>query len=273
MLKDLQGSVAVVTGAASGIGRAMATRFAADGASVLMADVEGGALEIAEKQLRDTGATVAAMVVDVSDADAVEALAVHCYARFGAANILCNNAGVGGGGWQADLAVADWDWVLGVNLHGVVHGIASFLPRMLAGGEPGHIVNTASMAGHVAAPGMGPYNASKFAVVGLSESLYKELVGGPVGVSVLCPGWVNTNIAESDRNRPTPRLAPDPSPEALARGAFVRLALADGLAPAAVADQVLDAIVNDRFWVFTHEDMMAAIQARFEGIMSRSNPA
>ena len=186
--------------------------------------------------------------------------------------MLCNNAGVGGGGLQSDLTVADWDWVLGVNLHGVVHGIASFLPRMRASGEPCHIVNTASMAGHVAGPGMGPYNASKYAVVGLSESLAKELAGTNVGVSVLCPGWVRTNILDSRRNRPDPVDASDPSPDALARSEFVRSAIEAGLSPSAVADLVLDAIVADRFWIFTHPEMLVAIRMRVDAMLAGENP-
>ena len=201
-MRELTKRVAVVTGAASGIGLAMAERFAREQMSVVMADIEAGPLQAAADLVRSQGVEVLSSVVDVSSAEAVEALAAESYARFGAVHVLCNNAGVGGGGAQATLSVAEWNWVLGVNLHGVVHGIASFLPRMVAGGEEGHIVNTASMAGHLAFGGMGPYNASKYAVVGISESLFHELAGSPIGMSVLCPGRVNTKIGQSGRNRP-----------------------------------------------------------------------
>ena len=277
-MRDVLGRVAVVTGAASGIGLGMATRFAAAGMRVMLADVEARSLTAAESVVREAAEAAASAVVDVADSNAVEALAVDCYARFGAVHVVCNNAGVGGGGRQSELAVADWDWVLGVNLHGVVHGIAAFLPRMVAGGEPGHIVNTASMAGHVAAAGMCPYNASKYAVVGLSESLAKELDGGPIGVSVLCPGWVNTRIGESGRNRPGgqagPVAAPDDafSADDLTRREYVRRALATGLQPSEVADMVLDAIVVDRFWIFTHPEMLPAIRARADDLLAGVNP-
>ena len=293
-MRGVLGRVAVVTGAASGIGLGMATRFAAAGMRVMLADVEAGSLAVAESVVREAAeavalagggaggavaaAVVASAVVDVADSYAVEALAVNCYARFGAVHVVCNNAGVGGGGRQSELTVADWDWVLGVNLHGVVHGIAAFLPRMVAGGEPGHIVNTASMAGHVAAAGMRPYNASKYAVVGLSESLAKELDGGPIGVSVLCPGWVNTRIAESGRNRPGGQplavAVPDDAISAvdLARREYVRQALATGLQPSEVAEMVLDAILAERFWIFTHPEMLPAIRARADDLLAGVNP-
>jgi NAD(P)-dependent dehydrogenase (short-subunit alcohol dehydrogenase family) len=250
----------------------MAERFAADRMSIVMADVEEAALRVAETRVRDLGVDVLAVRVDVSDASAVEDLAVQTYARFGAAHVLCNNAGVGGGGAQATLSVAEWNWVLGVNLHGVIHGLASFLPRMIASGEDGHIVNTASMAGHVAFGGMGPYNASKYAVVGISESLFHELQETNIGVSVLCPGWVNTRIGESSRNRPADVPERGVRPEDAARAAYIAQVLADGLPPAAIADLVHDAIVNDTFWIFSHPEMMPAVRQRAEEILAGRNP-
>lgn len=271
-MRELTKRVAVVTGAASGIGLAMAQRFAREQMSVVMADIESGPLEAAADLVRGQGVEVLASVVDVSSAAAVEALAAESYARFGAVHVLCNNAGVGGGGAQATLSVAEWNWVLGVNLHGVVHGIASFLPRMVASGEEGHIVNTASMAGHLAAAGMGPYNASKYAVVGLSESLFHELAGSPVGVSVLCPGWVNTRIAESSRNRPSDVPERAARPDDAARAEFIAAVLAAGLAPSEIADLVHDAIVADRFWIFSHPEMLAGVRQRADEILSGGNP-
>ena len=198
-MRDLEGKVAVVTGGASGIGRAMAAQFAADGMQVVIADVEAAALEATSGELGVVG-----VQTDVGDAASVQALADHVCDRFGTVHVLCNNAGVGGGGQIADLTLADWKWVLDVNLWGVIHGLHSFLPRILANPDGGHVVNTASMAGLFASAGMGPYNATKFAVVAISETLSKELqaAGSSVGVSVLCPGFVRTNIFDSQRNRP-----------------------------------------------------------------------
>jgi NAD(P)-dependent dehydrogenase (short-subunit alcohol dehydrogenase family) len=267
-----KGNVAVVTGAASGIGLAMAKRFAQGGLDVVMADLEADTLGVAAESVRACGGEVMTQQCDVSSAEAVEALAVASFERFGAVHVLCNNAGVGGGGTQATLSVAEWMWVLGVNLHGVVHGIASFLPRMVASGEQGHIVNTASMAGHVAVPGMGPYNASKFAVVGLSESLFLELNGSPIGVSVLCPGWVKTNIDTSDRNRPAGVPERTPVGTDGARSEFVKAAIASGLDPDAVAETVFQAVETNKFWVFTHAEMLPAITARAEGAVAGRNP-
>ncbi len=267
-----KGNVAVVTGAASGIGLALSKRFASAGLDVVMADLEPETLAGAAVSVRALGGEVVTHQLDVSSAEAVEALAAATFERFGAVHVLCNNAGVGGGGRQATLSVAEWMWVLGVNLHGVVHGIASFLPRMVASAEPGHIVNTASMAGHVAAGGMGPYNASKYAVVGLSESLFHELNGTPIGVSVLCPGWVKTNIDTSDRNRPAgvPERTPAGNDGALSE--FIKAAIASGLSPDGVAETVFQAVEANKFWVFTHAEMLPAITARAEGAVAGRNP-
>src|SRR5438067_2268497 len=203
-MKDLKGKVAVVTGGASGIGNGMATRFAEEGMKVVLADVEEGPLADAEKKLTDAGATVLAVPTDVSKGDQMDALAAKTFETFGTAHVVCNNAGVATGGPMWQLTEADWQWVLGVNLWGVIHGVRVFAGRLVEQGE-GHIVNTASIAGLTSAPLMGPYDVSKHGVVTLSETLASELAlhGSPVKVSVLCPGWVNTRIHEADRNRPS----------------------------------------------------------------------
>jgi NAD(P)-dependent dehydrogenase (short-subunit alcohol dehydrogenase family) len=274
-MDQLAGRVAVVTGAASGIGRALADRFAAEQMRVVLADVEADALAAAEKELRDTGAEVLAVRTDVANGADVDALAQAAVDAFGAVHVVCNNAGVGGGGPMQTLTTADWQWVLGVNLWGVIHGVRAFLPILLEQDEA-HLVNTASMAGLVSGPFMGPYNTSKFAVVGLSETLFKELAvqGANVGVSVLCPGWVNTNIADSERNRPA-ELAREPQPDAPDSTALRDLLsqmLTTGMAPADVADHVVAAIRQKRFYVLTHPDMKPAIGARVETILAGDNP-
>jgi NAD(P)-dependent dehydrogenase (short-subunit alcohol dehydrogenase family) len=266
-MRELSGKIAVVTGAASGIGLALCRRFGADGMRVMMADVEEPALDAAARSLADDGIDVAATVTDVSDPDSVDALARATLDRFGAVHLVCNNAGVAGGGPAWQVPVSAWTWIVGVNLFGVVHGIRSFVPHLIEQGE-GHVVNTASVAGLLASPGLGAYTATKHAVVGLSESLRHDLaaIGSPVGVSVLCPGFVRTRIAEADRNWPA-RLGPPPvadeQPGAEQKRQAVAGAIDSGLDPALIAEAVRDAVVAGRFWILTHPEFNDAVSARF----------
>jgi NAD(P)-dependent dehydrogenase (short-subunit alcohol dehydrogenase family) len=276
-VKDLKDRVAVVTGAASGIGKGIATRFAANGMKVVLADVEAKPLQEAADALRKTGAAVAAVQCDVSKPESVEALAREAYDAFGAVHVLCNNAGVAGSetaraSWEASLG--EWSWMMGVNVMGVVHGIRSFLPKMIESGHEGHVVNTASMAGLI--PGSGIYGVTKHAVVALSESLSNELVlrGGKIKVSALCPGWVSTRIIESDRNRPeAPRPDPGPlAPQFEMMRKVVEQLIANGLDPNAVGDIVVDAILRSRFYVLTHPAWINMVQNRMENILAGRDP-
>jgi NAD(P)-dependent dehydrogenase (short-subunit alcohol dehydrogenase family) len=265
-VEQLEGRVAVVTGGASGIGRALAARFVAEGMRVAIADVEAGPLEA-------TAAELGALAVrtDVRDPDAVQALADRVVDELGGVHVVCNNAGVGGGGLMKDATLNDWRWVLEVNLWGVVHGLHAFLPHLLANEDGGHVVNTASLAGLMPAPGIGPYAASKYAVVGLSEALRDELAadGARVGVSVLCPGYVRTNIFRSQRNRPAELRDDRPKPQARqANDAIIEQVAQQAIEPEAVAAQVLDAIRADRFWVITHPDMVEPYLRRHDEIVA-----
>jgi NAD(P)-dependent dehydrogenase (short-subunit alcohol dehydrogenase family) len=208
------------------------------------------------------------VVTDVSSAEAIDALAAKAFDTFGAVHVLCNNAGVGGGGPIAELTVNDWEWVLGVNLWGVIHGHRAFLPTMLASGEPGHIVNTASMAGMIAGPMMGPYNAAKFAVVAITETLRAELEasGANVSCSVLCPGFVNTDIMDSARNRPSELGGRDTIADPSQRAAFKAM-LEAGRQPAEVAEMVERGIREDKLHIFTDEAMGMLFEARAERIL------
>jgi len=268
--------VAVVTGAASGIGLALAERFAAEGMKVVMADVEPAALEAAAASVRASAPAVLAVRTDVSRAEDVDRLARETYAVFGAAHIVCNNAGVAVIGAVHEQTLADWQWVLGVNLWGVIHGVHAFLPRMLGGGDEGHFVNTASMAGLTTAPFMSIYDVTKHGVVALSESLYKELElsGAPVGVSVVCPGLINTSIMRSARNRP-PELADEgkagPAAQAFAQALADRLT--GGYPPSEVADQIVRGIRNRRFYIVPAQaEVRQWATVRAQDIIELRNP-
>ena len=269
-MRELGGKVAVVTGGASGIGRAMAARFVDSGMHVVIADVERAALDATAAELGVVG-----VLTDVSDAASVQSLADDVRDRFGTAHVLCNNAGVGGGGFIVDQTLADWQWVLGVNLWGVVHGLHSFMPMLLQNPDGGHVVNTASVAGLLAGAGIGPYNASKFAVVAISETLRKELelAGQNVGVSVLCPGYVRTNIFESQRNRPDSLRNESRAPgEAREQNERLKQTLDIAMDPAEVAAMVHDAIVQDRFWITTHPEFLKGVSERADDIVAGRNP-
>ncbi len=276
-MEQLEGKVAVVTGGASGIGLALASRFARGGMQVVVADVERAALDQATEALVDEfGAdNVAGVLTDVRDEGAVDALAAAAFERFGTVHVLCNNAGVGVGGLAWTVPADRWRWIVDVNLLGVANGIRKFVPRMIEQGE-GHVVNSASAAGILTGPGMSPYFATKHAVVALSESLHfdLQLTGAAIGVSVLCPEWVRTNIAESERNRPDD-VAPLEEPEGMDADvvrAFMRGLVDSGLDPAVVADQVLDAVRTGRFWILTHPGTLATAQKRWDAIASDGQP-
>ncbi|MGH8909022.1 MAG: SDR family NAD(P)-dependent oxidoreductase [Egibacteraceae bacterium] len=269
-MKELQGRVAVVTGAGSGIGRGLAVRFAQEGMQVVLTDIDEEALRALEGTL---GPAAIAHVTDVSDEESVRALADRAYEAFGAVHVLCNNAGVvGPPGPVWESTAADWEWVLGVNLLGVVHGIRVFVPRMLTQGSDAHIVNTASLAGLVSFPGVGAYGASKHAVVTLSEQLALELRehGAAIGVSVLCPALVRTRIFEAERNRPARLRNPGQRPN-LPDERVTEFSAA-GLEPDVVADAVVNAIRDSRFSVLTHPEWLDAISARCAGIVEGTGP-
>ena len=277
-MKELKGRVAVVTGAAGGIGRALCERFASEGMRVVLADVDASALAGAERALRERGAEALAVPTDVSRADAVAALAERTLEAFGGVHVVCNNAGVfaAGPSWQAPLS--DYEFVLGVNVWGVIHGVRTFVPILLERGEEGHVVNTASMAALTSMPLTGAYTMSKHAVLALSETLYHELRGrgARIGVSALCPEAVATGIGHSERVRP-PHLARKSGeaegPEfALVEGA-IRETIARGLDPQAIAERVVRAIREDRFYVLPEDDpWLGACASRLEDIRLGRNP-
>jgi NAD(P)-dependent dehydrogenase (short-subunit alcohol dehydrogenase family) len=269
------GKVAVVTGAGSGIGLALAEALASAGCSVVLADVDARALDAAAAHVAAHGVETLAVPTDVSKAEQVQALADAAVERFGAVHVVCNNAGVGGAGDPWLGPIETWDWVMGVNFWGVVHGVRAFLPHLVAAGG-GHIVNTASIAGVF--PGMTapPYDASKHAVVAITEDLFTSMreAGVPLGVSCLCPGWVRTGIADSDRNWPD-ELGRLPERDAAMEVASTHLhrAIDEGMQPAAVADLVVDAIRSDRFWVFPQREFLELAIARWRDIEEGVDPS
>jgi len=275
-MDTVQHKVAVITGAASGIGRAMAEAFGAAGMKVVMADIEKDALAEAVAAVEAGGTEAMGVPTDVSDPGQVEALRDATLATFGAVHVVCNNAGVAAGGKVWEQTIADWEWVLGVNLWGVIHGLRTFTPLLVEQGE-GHIVNTASMAGLTSPPMMASYNVTKHAVVTLSETLFAELSmeSSPVGVSVLCPGWVNTRINEADRNRPggaTDGAESTEETEGVAMRQLLGSFLASGLDPAVVAGQVLEAVLAKRFYILTHPEWKPMISGRVDRIIAGHDP-
>jgi len=266
-----KGQVAVVTGAGSGIGLALAERFARAGLNMVLADVEEDALADAARHVSGHGVDVLEVITDVSKERDVQELVAATLDRFGAVHVVCNNAGVAARSdpWFGPLA--SWEWVMGVNFWGVVHGCRAFLPHLVGGG---HLVNTASIAGLM--PGFGPsYDASKHAVVAVTESLYStlQLAGVPIGVSVLCPGWVRTRIVDSDRNWPDElgELPPgDPTRDVVER--HIRRAIDEGSTPAYVADAVADAVTAGRFWVLPHQEFLDLVVERWHSIAAREDP-
>jgi NAD(P)-dependent dehydrogenase (short-subunit alcohol dehydrogenase family) len=281
-MKEFQHKVAVITGGASGFGREFANVGARLGMKLVLADVQQDALDKARAELEAQGAQVLAMRCDVRKAEQVQALADATMEKFGAVHLVFNNAGVGTGGLIWENSLADWEWVLGVNLWGVIHGVRIFTPLMLqtATKEPGyrgHIVNTASMAGLLNAPNMGVYNVSKHAVVSLSETLYHDLllVDAPIGASVLCPYFVPTGISQSERNRPDDvKEERVPTASQHAAQAVVHKAVSSGKVSAAqVAECTFDAIRDGRFYVYSHPQALGNVQTRMEDIVLQRNPS
>jgi NAD(P)-dependent dehydrogenase (short-subunit alcohol dehydrogenase family) len=267
--------VAVVTGAGSGIGRALAKHAAQEGMRVVIADVELNALEESAAEVETAGAEVLVVPTDVSRADQVDALAGLVYERFGAVHVLCNNAGVFQAGitWQRELA--DWEWVMGVNFWGVLHGIRAFVPRMRDAGDEGHVVNTSSLAGLITGGYSAPYIASKFAVLALTECLAHDLraEGAPIGVSVLVPGLVDTKIAHSTRNRPDEPPSEAQAPDHhLVEQALRDLIARGGRPPDEVAGLVFDAVRSGRFFITTTEATEGMLRERFDAVLACELP-
>jgi len=271
-MRELRGKVAAVTGAASGLGRAMALALADEGMHVALGDVADTSDTFAQVEAR--GVSALSMKLDVSNAPEVEAFAQLIDRELGGAHLVCNNAGVSPLGAPWKMSEGDWRWILGVNLWGVIHGVRSFVPRLLARDE-GHVVNTASVAGIINPPGSAAYNVTKHAVVALSETLYHDLRErtARVGVSVLCPAYVPTGIADSERNRPAGVEPTVKTKETLAREAMLRKAVSSGrLTADDVARAVVQAVKEERFYVLTHPRIKGAIRARMEDILEERAP-
>ena len=280
MIDNFTGKTAVLTGAGSGFGLECARIAARLGVNVVLVDVQQDALDQAANELTAQGANVMACTVDVSDATAMAQLALQVQQRFGAPHLVFNNAGVGSGGLIWENSVADWQWVLGVNLWGVVHGVRLFTPMMLQAAKQdpsyqGHIVNTASMAGLLAAPNMGVYNVSKHAVVALSETLYQDLqlVSDQVGASVLCPYFVPTGISQSHRNRPAGVKADKPTQSQLIGQAMSDKAVGSGKVSAAeVAQKVCDAVQSGQFYIYSHPQALGLVAQRMQAVVEGTHP-
>ncbi|MFT4631943.1 MAG: NAD(P)-dependent dehydrogenase (short-subunit alcohol dehydrogenase family) [Candidatus Pseudothioglobus sp.] len=272
-MEQLAGKVAFVTGGASGLGLAMVRSFSGAGMKVVIADIQDDALAAAAEEFKDANAEVIVMKVDVTDRDAMEQAAIDTLAAFGKIHVVCNNAGVATSGNVADMSYQDWDWVMKVNLDGVINGVVTFADRIRAQGEGGHIINTASMAGMAGMGGMSVYNTSKFAVVGMSEAMRQDLAPYGIGVSVLCPAFVKTNIYTSERNRPNAlggatasgfgQLGDEPAAEVEAR----RAQIIDSALPVEMfGDMVLHAIQTDEFYILSHTELKDPMGMRAKAI-------
>ena len=280
MITDFNGKTAVLTGAGSGFGLECARIAAKRGMNVVLIDVQQDALDAADLEITALGAQTLAFKLDVASADQMEAMGKSVFERFGAPHLIFNNAGVGSGGLIWESTLKDWEWVLGVNVMGVVHGLRIFTPMMLAAAKAdtswrGHIVNTASMAGLLNAPNMGVYNVSKHAVVSLSETLYQDLqlVTDQIGASVLCPFFVATGIAQSHRNRPSELKAGKPTKSQLIGQAMTGKAVDSGKVSAAdVAQLVFDAVAAQQFYIYSHPKAIKSVQTRMEDVLQARNP-
>jgi NAD(P)-dependent dehydrogenase (short-subunit alcohol dehydrogenase family) len=280
MISDFKGKTAVITGAGSGFGLAFARIGASLGMKLVLIDVQQNALDAANAELQAKGAQTLVFRLDVSDAAQMEAMADSVKAQWGAPHLVFNNAGVGSGGLIWENSTQDWEWVLGVNLMGVVHGVRLFTPMMLEAAAQdaawqGHIVNTASMAGLLNPPNMGVYNVSKHAVVSLSETLFQDLslVTGQIGASVLCPYFVNTGISQSFRNRPAD-MDGKPTRSQKVQHAMISKAVASGKVSAAeVAHMVFDAVAQNQFYIYSHPKAIGAVQTRLEDVLQARNPS
>ena len=268
-MDDLSSKTAFITGGASGIGLAMARAFSGAGMRVVIADIDQVALDAAADSLRGANAEVLAVQLDVTDRQQFAAVADQVEATFGAVHVLCNNAGVYRGGPIGEVTYADWDWIMGVNVGGVINGVQTFVERMKRHGEGGHVVNTASMAGVTTSPGLSIYNTSKFAVVGLSEAMRADLQPHGIGVSVLCPGMVRTRILESERTRPDALGVDSEAAETAARAhnEIMQFAMGAGIDADEVADMVLTGVRNNQLYLFPHPEMKAMVEARQQALL------
>jgi NAD(P)-dependent dehydrogenase (short-subunit alcohol dehydrogenase family) len=279
-MKNLQGKVAVITGAAEGIGKGIATRAAAEGMKLVLADINAARLEVTVAEFQANGVDVFGVPTDVAKEEQINALTEQAFARFGKVHLLVNNAGVAVAKPAWETTQQDWDWVMGVNFYGVTHALRAFIPTMLKHGEDGHIVNTASMAGLTSQPSLASYNASKHAVVTVSEGLHHDLAlrQSRIKVSVLCPGWVKTGVGHSERNRGAASNGGEAGEKSAVDAVTLKVGMAilhavqNGIPVAQVADEVFDAIAAERFYILTHPEMKQAIKIRMEDVLEQRAP-
>jgi NAD(P)-dependent dehydrogenase (short-subunit alcohol dehydrogenase family) len=269
-MRELKGKIAFITGGASGIGLAMARAFGREGMSVMLADIEPTALATAVEDLRASQVRAEGVVADVTSRDSLRAAALQTIAKFGKVHVVCNNAGVLSGGAFGEVPERDWPWLVDVNQLGVVHGMEIFAPLIISHGDGGHFVNTASMAGMIAVPGMEAYCATKFAVVAMSEGWAPQMAAHDIGVSILCPGFVKTRIHESRRNHPAVQ---GPGAAATEFDAQMTQPVLTGIDVEVVAERVLEAMLDNDLYVFTHPELRPAVEQRFAAIMAAFDKA